>query len=129
MCLQSSLVANTSHGMTHHGKNLKRQVERLGLTQKVAAQKMGYATHQAFAALYQKEEFNEMQIEKLTKTLGFSREIFFTKPTEEYNFAGSESLCWQQLVAAQAKIIQLQEQIIAMSQPNMNAPKSTHQPA
>lgn len=115
--------------MIHHGKALKRQIERAGLTQKEAAAKMGYATHQAFAALYQKEQFNEKQIEKLTSTFGFNRDIFLTPSTSTAQSQVPDGSCWQLLAEARQEIINLQKQIIEMSKPNVNAPKRTQQPA
>ncbi|MDO7873664.1 helix-turn-helix transcriptional regulator [Hymenobacter sp. ASUV-10] len=107
--------------MAHQGKILKKAVERSGMTQEEAASKMGYATRQAFTALYQKEEFKETQLQKLIQVFGLSREIFFPKSSAAEPIA--DASCWQQLVEAQRTIIALQQQIIQMSTPNINAPK------
>lgn len=98
--------------MVHHGATLKKQIERLGITQKVAAQQMGYATHQAFASMYRKPEFNEVQLEKILKNLGIGREIFFPKEVAPDLLTQLEQSCWKQLMNAQNKIIQLQQILI-----------------
>lgn len=118
--------------MAHHGKILKRQIERMGITQTAAAKLTGYASAQAFVALYQKEEFNEVRIQKLVKAFGFGREIFFpvsAPPPVQAATPATDMVCWQQLmaaqatiVAAQAKIIELQQLIIEMKTPSLNAP-------
>lgn len=102
--------------MNHQGNLLRRHIQRSGMTQKVAAEKMGYATHQAFAALYQKETFNEVLREKLRKNLSVTKEILDPTPPDADRFALIENSAWKQLMAAQAKIIELQQVIMDLKE-------------
>lgn len=102
--------------MAHHGKILKRQIARLGLSQQAAAEKMGFVTRQALTNLYLIEELKENKIQKAINAFGLKREIFF--PPDELPAAQTVSL--EQLMAAHAAVVAAQTQFIDLQQQLIN---------
>ena len=78
--------------------------------------------------LFNKERIDEITLEEIEKIFQVPPTYFPLATIQPPPIAGADgkdpenSNCWQLLYQAQQHIIQLQQQIIAMSQPSVNAP-------
>ncbi|GAA4366736.1 hypothetical protein GCM10023185_38110 [Hymenobacter saemangeumensis] len=108
--------------MAHQGKILKRLIDKLDLKQVEAANLLNLS-RSGLNGLFDKETLAEKHISKAVEKLGVSREIFFPNEPDLSSKSAADVACWQQLAEARLEIIDLQRQIIRMTQPNINAPK------
>lgn len=109
--------------MAHQGKILKRAIERADLTQEDAAHKMGFSTRHGLIRLFDRESLSEKHVEKAIEAFGLKRETFFPQPITTEPAPDKGPSCWQLLAESRQQIIDLQQQIINMTMPNINAPK------
>ena len=110
-----------------HGQLLKKLIKRKKLTQAQAAEKLGF-TLIRLTRLFNKERIDEITLEEIEKIFQLPPTYFPPPSIQPPVMAGAEFPthdapgCWQLLVAAQARIIELQQQLIELSKPSFNAP-------
>lgn len=102
--------------MAHQGRILKRIVERQGLTQEAAAEKMGFTSRHGIIRLYKEEVFKEKQIDKAVNAFGVDRSVFDPKEVNQHigngntntvQVAGNYNDCMAELLKAKDEIIRL----------------------
>jgi transcriptional regulator with XRE-family HTH domain len=116
-----------------HGELLRKLVKRKKLTQNQAADLLNIS-RTTLNKLFRMDTIDEVTREDIEKKFQvpptyFPEPTIQPSPIVEADYPTHDiPNCWQQLVAAQQHIIQLQQQIIEMSKPGINAPKRTQQP-
>lgn len=110
--------------VAHQGKRLQELVKLKKLTQKQITERMGYSDRASFIRYYDKEILPQVFITKAAAALGVEESAFNQDKSKEVSFEAGpvDASCWQLLAEARQHIIQLQQQLIEMSRPNLNAP-------
>jgi transcriptional regulator with XRE-family HTH domain len=111
-----------------HGELLRKLLKRKKLNTTQGAELLN-TSRTTLNKWFSVERFDEILLEQIEKVFQVSPNYFplpaiykGLPPDEALGQASTEGNCWQLLVAAQAKIIDLQQQIIEMSKPSVNAP-------
>ena len=107
--------------MQSHGELLKKLLKRRKLTNNQASEILGFS-RQKLNRLFNKEFIDDVTREDIEKKFNVPATYFPTEVQQPTIPLMQDGNCWQQLVAAQAEIIQLQKQIIALTSPSVNAP-------
>ena len=109
--------------MEHHGKLLHKLVKRKKLTQVQASGLLGFS-REKLNRLFNREVIDEITREEIEKVFELPASYFINTPELPQSVLSPpvEASCWQLLAEARQHIIQLQQQLIEMSRPNLNAP-------